>query len=464
MGLIASPHAAAAVALPRHRPRSAPSPTQRKTIKRRTFLISSAAALASAPALARSALAKRGSDIPVKGTGKPRDQPAESHGGPIDLKPWRYGDTSAATDAMLMFRGNPSHTFYGVGPVPENPKVLWKHRMIDFESLYYGTPHVWAGTGWTGQAAYLDGYVFVGSQGRSLYAFEADSGKLRWRYESTRQIKSSVCLYDNKLYFGSVDDWLRCVDARTGEVLWRVNTGHDLDSSAVVVGGRLYVAGECGYARCVDPLTGEQHWKYFVGAINRGPKAGSYGSETSPAVVDGQYYTATYDGELFRLDAATGEKRWIAKTGADTDVSPVVWRDYVYTAAEEEAPKVYCFAREDGRKVWELEKKRGFWSTPALVDGVLYITGDDGRCYAIDALTDKERWATKLQWQSWSSPAVVDGKAVFGDFAGNLWCLDTKTGQELWKLPLGGHLDSTPVIMHGKIYVGTAAGTFYCVG
>jgi len=413
----------------------------------------------------REALAGRGSDTPVKGTKKSRDLPEETHGGPLDLKPWRYGDSSAATDAMLTFRGNPTHTFYGTGPVPEKePEILWKYRMEDFESLYYGTPHVWAGTGWTGQAAYLDGYVFIGSQGRSFYAFEAETGKLRWRFQSSRQIKSSVCLYDNKLYFGSVDDWLRCLDARTGEVVWRVNTGRDLDSSACVVGGKLYIAGENGHARCLDPQTGELHWKYFVGAINRGRKTGSYGSETSPAVIGDEYYTATYDGELFRLNAQTGEKVWVAKTGGDTDSSPVIWEDFVYTAAEEESPKIFCFAREDGKKVWEYKSRRGFWATPAIVDGTLYMPGDFNRCYALDARTGEEKWVTHIETKSWSSPAAVDGKLIFGDFRGRLWCLDQKTGAEVWKKKLGGHLHSAPIVMNGRIYVGTAAGTFYCLG
>ena len=390
--------------------------------------------------------------------------PSESFGGPLALKPWAYGDTSAAPDAMLMFRGNPSHTFYGTGPVPSQPKVLWKHRMKDFDSLYYGTPHTWSGTGWTGQATVKDGYVFIGSQGRSFYAYEAATGKLRWRYESTRQIKGSACLYDNKLYFGSVDDWLRCLDAKTGQVLWRLNTGRDLDSSPCVVGGKLYIAGENGHARCLDPQTGAQHWKSFVGGLHDGPKPGSYGSETSPAVVDGAYYTATYDGKLHCLDAATGAPRWVAKTGGDTDVSPVVWKDWVYTAAEEDSPHLFCFAKKDGREVWRLTKKRGFWSTPAVVDGKLFIAGDDGRCYGVDAVSGKELWATRLDGQSWSSPAVVDGKVIVGDFEGILWCLDAKTGAEVWKLKLGGRIHSTPVVLGGRIYIGTGNGHFYGIG
>jgi len=429
---------------------------------RRSFLASSGAALAASAALSPAAFAKnRGRDTPVRGRDHPMDRPAESHGGPLELGPWRYPGESAATDAMLMFRGNPSHTFYGRGPVPDKPEVRWRHRMIDFESLYYGNPHVWRGTGWTGQAAYLDGYVFIGSQGRSFYAFEAETGTLRWRFAASRQIKASVCVYDNHLYFGSVDDWLRCMDARTGEVVWRLHTGRDLDSSACVTGGKLYIAGENGWARCLEPKTGELIWKTFVGGINRGPRSGSQGSETSPAVVDGEYYTATYDGELFKLDAETGEQLWVAKTHDDTDASPVVSGDYVYTAAEDKAPNVYCFAREDGREIWRFANRRGWWSTPAVADDVLYIGGDCGRLYALDVKTGKERWSVRLGSRTWSSPAVVDGKVIIGSFGGELSCWDAKTGAEVWKLRLGGRIHSTPIIMNGWIYIGSGNGFFH---
>jgi hypothetical protein len=263
-----------------------------------------AMALPLTPMMSRVAHAKRGSDDPRPG--KKNDGPEEMNG-TVTLPPWPHGKTSSATDAMLMFRGNPSHTFYGTGPIPaDKPKILWKHRMEDFDTLYYGEPFVWRGTGWTGQALVYGGYVWIGSQGRSLYCFEADSGKVMWRYAAPRQIKGSGCLWDNKLYIGCVDDWLRCYDAATGKVIWRLDTGYDLDSSPSVVDGKLYIARENGNARCLDPLTGKKIWRTFVGGINRGKKTGSYGSETSPSVVDGEYYTATYDGELFCLDAATG--------------------------------------------------------------------------------------------------------------------------------------------------------------
>lgn len=40
---------------------------------------------------------------------------------PLKLPTWKYGKGSFADDMVLMFRGNPEHTFYGTGPVPDKP-------------------------------------------------------------------------------------------------------------------------------------------------------------------------------------------------------------------------------------------------------------------------------------------------------------------------------------------------------
>ena len=433
-------------------------------LDRRTFLQQATAitALAAAPELALAGPKSR-YDLPRR-VGGPGDRARERHGGPLTLDPWKYGKSSAATDTVLMFRGNPSHTFYGTGPIPEKPRVLWRHRMIDFSTKYYGRPHTWRGTGWTGQAAKLGDYVFIGSQGGHLYAFEAASGKLRWRYKGRRMFKASVCIYNNHIYVGNVDNHLRCLDAATGDVKWKLRWSRDLDSSACVADGKLYIAGETGYARCINPADGHLHWKTFVGGINRGPKGGSYGSETSPAVADGEYYCATYDGILFCLDAKTGKVRWKARTGDDTDASPVVLGDRVYTAAENKSPYVFAFARKDGKELWRFRSRGGFWATPAVTQDTVYIGSHGGQMLALANDTGKPRWTYRIGTPTWSSACVVGDKVVFGAYDGRLRCLDTKTGKEVWTLKLGGRIHSTPCIVDGKIYIGTRKGYFYAIG
>ena len=59
----------------------------------------------------------------------------------------------------------------------------------------------WAGTGWTGAAVKLGDYVFVGSVGGYVYAFEAMTGKLRWRLKGGGMFKVTLRLRKPSLHW-----------------------------------------------------------------------------------------------------------------------------------------------------------------------------------------------------------------------------------------------------------------------
>ncbi|MCP3972073.1 MAG: PQQ-binding-like beta-propeller repeat protein [Rhodobacteraceae bacterium] len=383
----------------------------------------------------------------------------------LTLPRWRYGKGSYADDTVLMFRGNPSHTFYGTGPVPDAPRLHWSHKMPAVVRTRSGV--VWAGTGWTGSASKLGDYVFVGSAGGAVYAYEAYTGKVAWQYQQSgaRMFKGSLCIYDNKIYIGNVDNLLRCIDAETSKTLWRFDTGRDLDSSPCVVNGRLYIAGENGHARCIDPQDGREIWRTFLGGVGPGTKPGSNGSETSPAIADGEFYAATYDGDLFCLDTGSGAVKWKTRTHDDTDASPVVAGDFVYAAAEEKASHLFAFERSKGKEIWRYSKNtRGYWSTPAVAGGRIYIGGDDNRLHCVDARSGRSIWTFKTGGAVWSSPAVVDGKVIFGSRDAHLYMVDAQSGRQIWRHKVAGRIISSPCVVDGYIWVGTATGTFYCFG
>lgn len=383
-------------------------------------------------------------------------------GVPLKLPPWKYGADSAAPDAVLMFRGNPARNFHGTGPLNDAPSLVWSRDLERFESVLRGIVVTWAGTGWTGQPCRLGDWVFVGGVDRCLWALNAATGALGWRLRADRMFKSSVCIYENRLFIGNVDNLLRCVDASTGRLDWKIDTHADLDSSPCVAGGRLYIAGENGSVRCLDPATGNQIWKTFVGGIGPETLAGSNGSETSPAVFGGLVYTATYDGVLFCLDAADGHVVWKAMTGDDTDASPVVAGAHVFVASEERASYLHCFDRLTGKPVWRYDGNRGgYWSTPAVVGGRVFVGGSGGM-HCVDQASGRQVWMSPTEGPVWSSPCVVDNRVVFGSFDGNLYMLDAANGAPVWKHDLGGRCISTPCIVGGEIHVGTATGKFFC--
>lgn len=390
---------------------------------------------------------------------------AEAVSGVAELGPWPYGRGSYARDTLLMFRGNPPHTFYGTGPIPDAPRLVWKFQTAAINNVVRGKPMTWAGTGWTGTASKLGNYVYVASVGGYVYCFEAMTGRLVWQYRGGGMFKSSVCIYDNKVYVGNTDNLLHCIDAATGRRIWAFDTGKDLDSSPCVVDGRLYVAGECGYARAIDPQTGREIWRTLVGGIGPGTLLGSNGSETSPAIADGELYTATYDGDLFSIDTRDGRVRWKARTDDDTDASPVIAGAFVYAAAEEQASHLYCFTRDTGREVWRYSgNPRGYWSTPAFAGDRIYVGGDDALLHCVDARNGQGIWTFRTGAAVWSSPAVVDGKVVFGSRDASLYCVDAASGREIWRVALDGRINSSPCIVGGYIWIGSATGWFYCFG
>ena len=274
----------------------------------------------------------------------------------------------------------------------------------------------------------------------------------------------SLCAYENRLYIGNTDNLLRSIDAETGRTIWKINTGRDLDSSPCVVDDKLYIAGENGFLRCLNPRTGKQIWKKFVDGIGPGTVLGSNGSETSPAVANNEAYVATYDGILYSFNATTGALRWKAKTHDDTDASAVIYDDFVYACAEEKAPYLYCFAREDGRQVWRYDgNRRGYYSTPAIANGRVWVGAEDQNLHCVDARSGKGIWTFKTGGGVWASPCVIDDKVVFGSRDSHVYCVDANTGKLVWRLKLDGRIISSPCIVDGVIWIGTATGYFYCI-
>lgn len=111
-------------------------------------------------------------------------------------------------------------------------------------------------------------------------------------------------------------------------------------------------------------------------------------------------------------------------------------------------------------------------SQPAVVGANLYVGGWNGKFYALNANTGKEKWSFDTATVTGQLPAgtnavrdgavVAEGKVYFGDYIGNFYALDTKTGALAWVSHLDSHptarITSSPVYWNNRIYVGVASG------
>ena len=93
--------------------------------------------------------------------------------------------------------------------------------------------------------------------------------------------------------------------------------------------------------------------------------------------------------------------------------------------------------------VWTFEAGDGVESTPAIAGGTVYVGSRDGRLYALDLATGKERFRYQADGEIKSSPAVRGGVVFVGDEAGSFHAVDGRTGARRWKVETGGAVTSS---------------------
>lgn len=115
-----------------------------------------------------------------------------------------------------------------------------------------------------------------------------------------------------------------------------------------------------------------------------------------------------------------------------------------------------------------------FETTPLVVDGILYATGQDDRAFALDARTGRPIWLYQRQLPADIRPCcgrVNRGLAVLGDkvFMGTLdahvVALDTKTGNVVWDVATidyskGYSFTLAPLVVKNLVILGVSGGEY----
>jgi hypothetical protein len=453
------------------------------------------------------------------GSGAARGHPSPSPmPGPINTK----------FPGITTFRGNATRTYYGEGPVPRNPRVLWRapdHPMCASSTDPSGTRQ-WCGTGWTGQPnviQHTDGSleVRVGAFDDHYHFWNGRTGTPARPDLVTGDLAKGSATSDSDgypLYYGgSRDNLLRVIalDRPAPTVLWQVDANHsvqtpmwndDWDGAPLQLGDYLLEGGE-------------NSWFYVI-KLNRGYDAQhkvtvdpkivmrvpgwdaqelrdihdeDVSIENSVSFLDGVVYFANSGGLVQGWDISdilrggTHYRRvfrfW---TGDDTDASVVIDPEgnlYVaseiqrYDARSQQVGQIIKLdpSKPNDPEVWGVpvpekgaDHLAGSWSTPALANGMVYVSTNYGDLLGIKQSTGRVVWRVHLQGPTWASPVVLDGVLIEGDCAGRLHAFDVsdprRTPKELWTVQLSGCIESTPAVWHGMIWVGARGGYFYGIG
>ncbi|HEX6596829.1 MAG TPA: PQQ-binding-like beta-propeller repeat protein [Acidimicrobiales bacterium] len=435
-------------------------------------------------------------------------------------EPAPYGTT---VDGLLTFRGNPTRTYYGEGPVPEDPEVLrrFPEEPMCTETVENGQPVKWCGTGWTGQPAVVERggrtWVIFGAYDGAVHFLDAATGRrILPDFPTGDIIKGSVTVDPDGyplVYVGSRDDNLRAIaiDRAVPTELWRLHANesgpilwnNDWDGSPLVLDDHLVEGGENSRLHIVKLNRAYDAARRVTIRPELVFSAPGWDAELLEALGDNEVsiegsvalsgstiYFANSGGLVQGWDIAgladgrPPTRTFRFWTGDDTDATVVVDDEgMLYVASEWErrndrARQVGQILKLDPRRaspvVWsvrdqdEIRGVAGVWATPALYRDLVIVATNGGRLVGLDRRTGVERWSKQLLGPTWQSPVVVDGVLIQGDCGGALRAYDLSDTRAdpplLWTVRLGGCIESTPAVWKGHIHVGTRDGYFVTIG
>jgi eukaryotic-like serine/threonine-protein kinase len=380
---------------------------------------------------------------------------------------------------------------------PNNPKVAWKSPIetlaVD-SSCWYG-----------------DGKVYASENAGFIVAYNARTGAVVWRTPNKGQPGFAGSYYMGRVLHGGQDGNFYCMNSTTGEVMWIFNPGtfwSFWSAGTACAYGKVYELNTDGGLYCLDVLTGKLVWKY------QGP---GHFYPGFPVIADGKIYAATGTGqtrnqdtgvfqsdEVACLNATTGEVIWTLPITIAIHDGPIVAYGNVYFTAADGVPgivytvamnELWCISdinndwnnfRKDAAQTsssagptnislkWKYQTGGQVYSSPAIVNGMVYFGSNDKYIYALNAQTGAKIWSFKTNYPQRSSPAVYDGKLYTGADDGNIYCLNALTGTQLWMVPAGGityfghgmdleAMRSSPMVYNGRVYVGSLDKNLYCL-
>ncbi|HWJ64759.1 MAG TPA: PQQ-binding-like beta-propeller repeat protein [Acidimicrobiales bacterium] len=402
-----------------------------------------------------------------------------------------YGDV---VDGLLTFRGNPTRSYYGKGPVPEAPEVLWRYPRSSGmcgESSVGKETKTWCGSGWTGEPAVFvrDGRTWVafGAYDKEIHFLDGATGEeVLGGFDMGDIIKGSVTQDPDGLpllYSGSRADFhVLAEDRPDGQPadLWSMSASdvsptkwnNDWDSSPLVLDDYLFEGGENGQwyviklnrqkgpdgLIAVDPVI-QFHapgWddQLLADLAGSGSRQNDVSIENSLAISGNTVYFANSGGLVQGWDiSGVKEGRDPTRvfrfwTGDDTDASVVIDAEgMLYVASERERASSHARTDEAGQ-LMKLDPTKPddplVWSIKDPPSDPPSGGCEEAACYGI-----------------WGTPAIADGVVYAATNHGRFFGASMETGEILWEKELPSPTWQSPVVVDDTLIQGDCSGVLH---
>jgi quinohemoprotein ethanol dehydrogenase len=295
----------------------------------------------------------------------------------------------------------------------------------------------------------VNGTMYFSGAYSAVYAVDAASGKLIWKYDPQMWKRNSpklkvmypinrgVAFDDGRVFVCTLDGHLVALDAKDGAVLWDVQTlpetsGHFSTGAPRVFRGKVIIgngggdAGMRGYASAYDQKTGKLVWRFYTAPGSPEENAGDPAMEMAAKTWRGEWWKVgtgggpwngiTFDPELNQIYLGTGNSG-----PYDPKVRSPGGGDNLFltsiVAVDADTGKYKWHYQYNPREAWDYKATSNIITATLTIDGrprqVLMQAPTNGFFYVIDRRTGKLISAGKITKATWAdSIDLATGRPV----------------------------------------------------
>ena len=339
--------------------------------------------------------------------------------------------------------------------------LAWTYK-LDIDRAAEATPVV------------VDGVMYTTGAFSYVYALDARSGKLLWKYDPKvpRAKAANACcdvgnrgvaVNQGKVYVAAFDGRLIALDAKTGKKVWETDTTPDHTRSYSITGAPLLVKdkivignggaeyGVRGYISAYDAKTGKLVWRFYTVPGDPAKPAESKAMEMARKTWSGDKYFAeggggtvwnavAYDPQLNLVYFGTGNGvEWNRVARGESKDSDNLFLSSIVAVNADTGEYAWHYQEVPG-DMWDYDSDESIVLADLTIGGqprkVLLHAPKNGFFYVLDRATGELLSAEKFAPATWASRIdLKTGKPVFDDAAS-----DWTSGPKLvMPGPLGAH-------------------------
>lgn len=336
--------------------------------------------------------------------------------------------------------------------------------------------------------------VLVASNDDHVYAIDAATGALRWRYRAENEVMSQPDYAGNLIYVGignanttayypphmslvgSGVNKLEAIDPATGIEQWFGGLDGTGMPTAAIVGPNVISADGAGTILALDRRTGAFRWDNEF--------ATTFSMSSLLNGGDGRLYVAgRFQNAVYAVSATNGALQWEHRfetfAGAVGDdplaatqraligvyLQPTAAGPYgmAVTYGSRARQHVYAIDKRTGRLLWDTLLAADAGAVPPYNEAAIALVYD-GRIYVGSAvaplvtaldLRGRVLWSLRTDGSVKGGLVAYDGVIYFGDHAGRLWAVDARTGDPIGSIATDMSFNSgSPIIVNGSLVDG----------